>query len=142
MMYMCSEKFTLEGQQLIRLEKPMESESQEALEEDEALRANEEDAAPISDDEEAEETEDVESNIEPEAIYHAEGMLAGRRQAFNVQPDVRCGRRRKEMEVEVDEDDEADLLPPPITQLGDRSRKRSSGRATMPSSRLQGYEVY
>lgn len=27
MMYMCSEKFTLEGQQLTRLEKPMESES-------------------------------------------------------------------------------------------------------------------
>ncbi|KAJ5264763.1 hypothetical protein N7505_007556 [Penicillium chrysogenum] len=43
---------------------------------------------------------------------------------------------------EVDEDDEADLLPPPITQLGDRSQKRSSGRVTMPSSRLQGYEVY
>ena len=43
---------------------------------------------------------------------------------------------------EVDEDDKADLLPPPITQLGDRSQKRSSGRVTMPSSRLQGYEIY
>ena len=69
MMYMCSEKFTLEGQQLTLLEKPMEGESQEALEEDEALRANEEDATPISDDNKVEETEDVESNIEPEALY-------------------------------------------------------------------------
>jgi hypothetical protein len=57
MMYMCSEKLTLEGQQLIRLEKPVESDSQEAVEEDEALRAIEEDAAPISEDEEIEESE-------------------------------------------------------------------------------------
>ncbi|KAJ5840310.1 uncharacterized protein N7525_005498 [Penicillium rubens] len=54
---------------LTRLEKPIEGESQEALEEDEALRANEEDATPISDDNKVEETEDVESNIEPEALY-------------------------------------------------------------------------
>ena len=143
MMYMCSEKFTLEGQQLTRLEKPMESESQEALEEDEALKANDEDAAPISDDEEVEESEDVEGNIEPEASYQAEGMLAEtdqpsmHNQTFDVEGD------EEEMEEgEVDEDDEADLLPPPITQLGERSQKRSSGRVTMPSSRLQGYELY
>ncbi|KAJ5268071.1 hypothetical protein N7524_006111 [Penicillium chrysogenum] len=60
MMYMCSEKLTLEGQQLIRLEKPLESESQEALEEDEALKAIEEDAEPISDNEEIEESENLE----------------------------------------------------------------------------------
>lgn len=54
---------------MTRLEKPIEGESQEALEEDEALRANEEDATPISDDNKVEETEDVESNIEPEALY-------------------------------------------------------------------------
>jgi hypothetical protein len=58
MMYMCSEKFTLEGEQLTRLEKLIESESQETLEEDEALKANKEDIEPISDDEEAEESED------------------------------------------------------------------------------------
>ena len=80
MMYMCLEKFTLEGQQLTRLEKLIESESQEALKEDKALRANKEDATPISDDEEVEETKDVESNIEPEALYQAEGILAGTQQ--------------------------------------------------------------
>ncbi|KZN87744.1 Zinc finger BED domain-containing protein DAYSLEEPER [Penicillium chrysogenum] len=143
MMYMCSEKFTLEGQQLTLLEKPMEGESQEALEEDEALRANEEDAAPISDDEEVEETEDVESNIEPEALYQVEGILAEAQQPsmHNQTYDVEGDEEEME-EGEVDEDDEADLLPPPITQLGDRSQKRSSGRVTMPSSRLQGYEIY
>ncbi|KAJ9481137.1 hypothetical protein VN97_g12363 [Penicillium thymicola] len=121
MMYMCSEKFTLEGQQLNRLEKPMESESQEALEEDEALRANEEDAAPISDDEGVEETEDVESNIEPEVLYQAEGILAETQQPsmHNQTYDVEDEEQMEE--GEVDEDDEADLLPPPITQLGDRN---------------------
>jgi hypothetical protein len=39
---------------LTRLEKPMESEKQEAVEEDEALKAIEEDAEPISDEEEIE----------------------------------------------------------------------------------------
>ena len=133
MMYMCSEKFTLEGQQLTRLEKEMESESQEALEEDEAPRANEE----------VEETEDVEGNIEPEALYQAEGILAVTQQPsmHNQTYDVE-GNEEEMEEREVDEDDETDLLPPPITQLGDRSQKRSSGRVTMPSSRLQGYEVY
>ena len=46
------------------------------------------------------------------------------------------------MEEDVVDYDEADSLPPPIMQLGDRSQKRSSGRVTMPSSRLRGYEVY
>ena len=138
MMYMCSEKFTLEGQQLTHMEKPMESESQEALEEDEALKANAEDAAPISDDEEVEESEDTEGNIESGATYQVEGMLAEtdrplmHSQTYDVEGE----------EEEVDEDDEADLLPPPITQLGDGSQKRSSGRVTIPSSRLQGYELY
>ncbi|KAJ5508095.1 hypothetical protein N7527_010238, partial [Penicillium freii] len=52
----------------------------------------------------------------------------------------------KQEEESIEEDmvnyDEADLLPPPIIQLSDRSQKRSSGRVTMPSSRLRGYEVY
>ena len=69
MMYICSEKFTLEGEQLARLEKPMESEGQEALEEHEALKANEEDAEPISDEEEVEESEDIEGNSEIKASY-------------------------------------------------------------------------
>jgi hypothetical protein len=140
MMYMCSEKFTLEGEQLTRLEKPIESESQEALEEDEALKANEEDAEPISDDEEAEESEDFQSNIELEAPCQAESILAETQpsmhnQPYDVEGDV-------VVEEEVVEEDGADLLPPPITQLGGRGQKRSSGRVTMPSSRLQGYEVY
>jgi hypothetical protein len=69
MMYMCSEKLTLEGEQITRLEKPMESESQEALEDYEALKANKVDAEPISDDEEVEESEEVEGNISLEAPY-------------------------------------------------------------------------
>jgi hypothetical protein len=86
MMYMCSEKFTLEGEQLTRLEKPIESESQEALEEDEALKVNEEDAEPISDDEEAEESEDFQSNIELEAPCQAESILAETQPSMQNQP--------------------------------------------------------
>jgi hypothetical protein len=66
MMHMCSEKPTPGGQQLSCMEKPMESESQKALEEDEALKANEEDVAPISDDEEVEESEDIDGNFAAE----------------------------------------------------------------------------
>lgn len=120
----------------------MESEGQEALEEDEALKANEEDVALISDDEEFEESEDAEANIAAEVTYHAEVMLVepDRPSTHNQTYDVEG--EEEEVEVEEDEDDEANLLPPPITQLGDRSQKRSSGRVTMPSSRLQGYELY
>jgi hypothetical protein len=39
MIYICLEKFTLEGEQLTQLEKLIESESQEALEEDKALKS-------------------------------------------------------------------------------------------------------
>lgn len=138
MMYMCSEKLTLEGQQLIRLEKPLESDSQEAVEEDEALRAIEEDAAPISEDEEIEESENLESIFEPEEPCQVECTLVetNRTSMHSQTPDL-------EQEEESMEDDESDLLPPQITQLsGDRGQKRSSGRVTMPSSRLRGYEVY
>lgn len=138
MMYMCSEKLTLEGQQLIRLEIPLESDSQEAVEEDEALRAIEEDAAPISEDEEIEESENLESIFEPEEPFQVESTLVetNRTSMHSQTPDL-------EQEEESMEDDESDLLPPQITQLsGDRGQKRSSGRVTMPSSRLRGYEVY
>lgn len=142
-MYICSERFTLEGEQLTRLEKPMESESQEELEEGEALKANEEDAEPISDDEEVEESEDLERNLEPEGSHQVETILVEGDQFLmhsptnNVEED-----EEQDEEGEEAPEDETDLLPTPITQLGDRSQKRSSGRATMPSSRLRGYELY
>lgn len=69
MIYIYLEKFTLERQQLTRIEKPIESESQEALKEDKALKVNIEDTTPISDNKEVEESEDIEGNIESEAIY-------------------------------------------------------------------------
>lgn len=96
-MYMCSEKFTLEGEQLTRLEKPMESESQKALEEDEALRTNEEDAEPISDDEEIEESEDLEGNTELDLSYQVESIpeeddqLSMHSQTYDVEEDEEGG---------------------------------------------------
>jgi hypothetical protein len=143
MMYMCSEKFTLEGEQLARLEKSTEIEGQETIEEDEALKGNEEDAEPISDEEEVEESEDIEGNLEIEASYQVESILveADRPSTYN-QTNHEDGDVNEVEEGEVIEVDEADLLPPPIIQLGDRSQKRSSGRVTMPSSRLHGYELY
>ncbi|KAJ5962650.1 hypothetical protein N7501_007591 [Penicillium viridicatum] len=90
--------------------KPLESESQEALEEDKVLKAIEEDTEPISDNKEIEESKNL--------------------------------KEEESIEEDVVDYDEADLLPPPIIQLSNRSQKRSSGRVTMPSSRLRGYEVY
>ncbi|KAJ5350272.1 hypothetical protein N7541_007999 [Penicillium brevicompactum] len=142
MMYMCSEKLTLEGQQLIRLEKPLESESQEALEEDEALKAIEEDAEPISDNEEIEESENLEGNSEPEGTYQVECTVVETGRSSIHRHIHEPEQEEESMEEDVVDYDEADLLPPPIMQLSDRSQKRSSGRVTMPSSRLRGYEVY
>jgi hypothetical protein len=123
----------------------MESEGPEELEEGRALKANEEDAEPISDDEEVEESEDFERNLEPEGSHQVESILVEgdqflmHSQTYDVEEDEE---QQEEEEGEEATEDETDLLPPPITQLGDRSQKRSSGRATMPSSRLRGYELY
>jgi hypothetical protein len=115
---MCSEKFTLEGEQLTRLEKLIESESQEALEEDEALKVNKEDVEPISDDKEAEESEDFQSNIKLEAPCQAESILAETQPSIHNQPyDVEGD---EVVEEEVVKEDGTDLLPPPITQLSGR----------------------
>ncbi|KAJ5978978.1 hypothetical protein N7501_002320 [Penicillium viridicatum] len=97
------------------------------LREDEALKAIEEDIEPISDNKEIEESE----NLEVECTV----VETGRSSIY------RYIHEPKQEEESVEEDvvdyDEVDLLPPPIM-----SQKRSSGRVTMPSSRLRGYEVY
>jgi hypothetical protein len=145
MMYMCSEKFTLEGEQLARLEQSTKIEGQETIEEDEALKGNEEDAEPISDEEEVEESEDVEGSLEIEASYQVEStgiLVEADRPSMHNQTNHVDGDVNEVEEGAVIEADEADLLPPPIKQSGDRSQKRSSGRVTMPSSRLHGYELY
>lgn len=132
MMYMCSEKFNLDSQQLSSLEKsPIES-SQETLEEKEALNAIDEDFDPISDDEE----------ITCEAIEDHAVAGEGADQ-FGIVVTESSPVNDHEQEVSEEEhDDEGPLLPPPFTQFNDRFQKRSSGRTTVPSSRLQGYEVY
>lgn len=66
MMYMCSEKFNLEGEEV---NSPGIADGERELEQDEALKVKEEDVEPISDDEEVEESEDMEGNIELEASY-------------------------------------------------------------------------
>lgn len=142
MMYMCSEKLTLEGQQLIRLEKPLESDSQEALEEDEALKAIEEDAQLISDDEEIEVSENFEGDSEPEEAYQVECTVIETGRSSMYRQTHEPEQEEESMEEDVVDYDEAVSLPLPIAQFGDRSQKRSSGRVTMPSSRLRGYEVY
>ncbi|GFF59776.1 hypothetical protein IFM51744_10044 [Aspergillus udagawae] len=137
-MYKCSEKFTLETERLSYLEKPlMESIDQETLEEEEVIKTSEEDFDPISDDEE-------------DAIEQCSTVLASSEGATqecmmsDVSPMHDCDEQEDEEEYEENEEEAADdgLLPPPIQQLSDRSQKRSSGRVTVPSSRLQGYEVY
>lgn len=133
MMYMCSEKFTLDSQQLSSLEKsPIESSSQETLEEKEALEAHDEDFDPISDDEEITHEANEDHDVAVEEADRPDIMVTEASPVNDHEQDV----------GDEENDDEGPLLPPPFTQLNDRLQKRSSGRTTMPSSRLQGYEVY
>ncbi|KAJ5956835.1 hypothetical protein N7501_011114 [Penicillium viridicatum] len=129
--YIYSEKLILEGQQLIQ-----------ALKEDKALKAIEEDTEPISDNKEIEESENLEGNSEPEETYQVECTVVetGRSSIHRYIHEPK--QEEESIEEDVVDYDEADLLPPPIIQLSDRSQKRSSGRVTIPSSRLRGYEVY
>ncbi|KAJ5877060.1 hypothetical protein N7455_000525 [Penicillium solitum] len=118
------------------------SNHQEALKEDKALKAIEEDAEPISDNEEIEESENLEGNSEPEETYQVQCTVVETGRS-SIHRHIHEPKQQEEsMEEDVVDYDEADLLPPPIMQLSDRSQKRSSGRVTMPSSRLRGYEVY
>lgn len=130
MMYMFSEKFSLDAQQGSGLEPHFaESSRQETLEEDEAL-SNQEDFDPISDDEEdAPERTDGHS-FPSEQTYRAVIEVAGA-----------IPGNGNEQNMSEEETDEMPRLPPPVTQLGGRAQRRS-GRATMLSSRLQGYELY
>jgi hypothetical protein len=134
MMYMCSQKFTLDNQQLSRLEKlPPEGDIQASHEEEYALKVTEDEFDPISDFEEDEET-----NVDENSV---QGMDTDEEVETEVEVS-RADRPPTCVSEELDENGEMSLLPPPIVQLRDRSQKRSSGRATMPSSRLQGYELY
>jgi hypothetical protein len=102
-------------------------------EEEYALKATEDEFDPISEFEEDEET-----NVDEDSVH---GMDTDEEVETEVEVS-RADRRPTCVSEELDENGEMSLLPPPIVQLRDRSQKRSSGRATMPSSRLQGYELY
>ncbi|KAH1602892.1 hypothetical protein KXX44_003473 [Aspergillus fumigatus] len=111
------------------LRRRLQSSRQETLEEDEAL-SNQEDFDPISDDEEdAPERTDGHS-FPSEQTYRAVIEVAGA-----------IPGNGNEQNMSEEETDEMPRLPPPVTQLGGRAQRRS-GRATMLSSRLQGYELY
>jgi archaellin len=140
-MYKCSEKFNLDTETLSCLEKASsENVDQETLEEEEAIKTSEEEFDPISDDEDGaiEENSPVLSAGDGKNL---ECMMS------DVSPMHDIHEQEDEEDDEDNEQNEEDatddeLLPPPIQQLRDRTQKRSSGRVTVPSSRLQGYELY
>jgi hypothetical protein len=135
MMYICAQKFTLDSQQLGRLEKlPPEGDTQVSREEEYALKATEDEFDPISDLE-----EDGDNNVDEDGIQDMETDKEVKTEAEVS----RAGRPPMYVSEEQEENSsEMSLLPPPITQLREGSQKRSSGRVTMPSSRLQGYKLY
>jgi hypothetical protein len=103
-------------------------------EEEYALKATEDEFDPISDFEEDEET-----NVDKNSV---QGMDTDEEVKTEVEVS-RVDRPPTCVSKELEENGgEMSLLPPPIVQLRDRSQKWSSGRAIMPSSRLQGYELY
>jgi TATA-binding protein-associated factor Taf7 len=147
MMYKCSEKFNLDIETLSCLEKSsIEDVDQETLEEEEAIKTSEEEFNPISDDEEGaiEENSPVLSAGDGTS---RECMMSDVSPTHDIheQEDEEDDEENEENEQNEQNEEEAtedELLPPPIQQLRDRSQKRSSGRVTVPSSRLQGYELY
>jgi hypothetical protein len=132
---MCSQKFTLDNQQLSRLEKlPPEGDIQVSCEEEYALKATKDEFNLISDFEEDEETNMDENSVQ--------GMDTDEEVKTKVEV-LRVDRPPTCVSKELEENSgKTSLLPPPIVQLYNRSQKQSSGRAMMPSSRLQGYELY
>ncbi|KAI2964925.1 hypothetical protein CBS147323_6033 [Aspergillus niger] len=134
MMHMCAQKFTLDSQQLGHLGTTIPTaENQVTREEELALKATEEEFDLISDCEEDEPDDTEEARVEAIELEETEG-----------EPEVTSIERlSRSVSEELDrEDEEMSLLPPPLIQLRESSQKRSSGRVTVPSSRLQGYELY
>lgn len=133
-MYMCSEKFTLKSQQPSVLDhRRAEGEDQERLKENEANRETEDENEPISDVDESDLVEDTDTSpiVQDDSTASQELPSLDR-----LQDAVMTA-----IDAEEDNGNE-DLLPPPITRLDERPQKRSSERMTVPSSRLQGYELY
>ena len=130
MMFMCSQKFTLDNKQFsYRGNIPAEEDNQVTREVESALKAIEDEFDPISDCEEDAAEEDNTQAIEIDE--ESEG---------DSEPETS---RMGGILMNVPEEPEEDVqLPPPIIQLGERTQKRSSGRVTIPSSRLEGYEIY
>ncbi|KAI3017332.1 hypothetical protein CBS147347_10328 [Aspergillus niger] len=113
---------------------PPERDIQVSRDEEYALKATEDEFDPISDFE-----EDEENNVDEGGIQDMETDEEVETQAEVSRP----GRPPRYISEEREENSgEISLLPSPITQLREGSQKRSSGRVTMPSSRLQGYELY
>jgi hypothetical protein len=134
MMYMCSEKFTLEGQQSSLLDHRMaEGEDQENLEEKANKEAEDENTA-ISDIDEGDLVEDADTSLTADSALRLESTAPQELPSQDRLQDATI----IAIDPEQESDDE-DSLPPPVTSLGERSQKRSSGRMTVPSSRLQGY---
>jgi hypothetical protein len=100
------------------------------LEEEEVLEANQEDFDPISDDEE----NTLEMNGNHDVVCEDTDLVIGVAEATpgNVH----------EQDAREEENVEAPLLPPPITQPSERFQRRSSGKVTTPSRGLQGYNLY
>lgn len=130
---MCSQKFTLDNQQFsYRGNIPVEEDNQVTREVESALKAIEDEFDPISDCEEDAVEEDNTQAIEIDEESEGES-----------EPETsRIGGILMNVPEEPEEDVELPQLPPPVVQLGERSQKRSSGRVTIPSSRLEGYEIY
>jgi hypothetical protein len=110
-----------------------EGDIQVSREEEYALKATEDEYDLISDFE-----EDEENNMDEESI---QGMDIDEEVETEVELPL-VGRPTTCVFEELEENGEMLLLLPLIIQLREGSQKRSSGRVMMPSSRLQGYELY
>jgi hypothetical protein len=138
MIYICSEKFTLESQQSSLLDHRIaEEEDQENLEENKANKETKDKNTAISNIDESNLVEDTDISPTVQSVLGFESTASQELPSHSQPQDVTMTAIRPDPES-----DDEDLLPPPVTHLGERYQKRSSGRITVPSSRLEGYELY
>jgi type IV secretory pathway VirB4 component len=138
MIYIYSEKSTLEGQQSSLFNyRIAEGEDQENLKENKANKETEDENTAISDIDEANLVEDTDTGLTTESALGLESTAPLELLSQDRLQDATI--------IVLDTEqlsDDKDSLPPLVTSLGERSQKRSSGRMTVPSSRLQGYKLY
>ncbi|KAJ5743328.1 hypothetical protein N7533_010430, partial [Penicillium manginii] len=145
MLFRAIQRPSLQASELERLLKPIHTVetsegvryNEENLEENKANKETKDKNTAISNIDESNLVEDTDISPTVQSVLGFESTASQELPSHSQPQDVTMTAIRPDPES-----DDEDLLPPPVTHLGERYQKRSSGRITVPSSRLEGYELY